>query len=136
MGVDGDVDHEPLNANSYAAAHTDCEPPLVECPCLLGSVGAQTGGPTDVAEEIHARLDEARCAELVSPPARVVCPVGGLLFDEHTAGPTTSGMLVLLIATTGVPQLMASSGGRPWPSYADGKTKTRRQPSAPGAPSR
>jgi hypothetical protein len=40
------------------------------------------------------------------------------------ASPTTSGSEDTFEVTTGVPLAMASSGGRPNPSYSDGKTKT------------
>ena len=38
--------------------------------------------------------------------------------------PTTSGSEETLDTTTGVPLAMASSGGRPNPSYSEGKTNT------------
>jgi len=38
--------------------------------------------------------------------------------------PTTSGSDEMREVTTGVPQAMASSGGRPKPSYNEGKAKT------------
>ena len=40
------------------------------------------------------------------------------------ASPTTSGREEVFEAMTGVPQAIASSGGRPKPSYKEGKTKS------------
>ena len=38
--------------------------------------------------------------------------------------PTSSGIAELLLQTIGVPQLIASSNGKPKPSYIEGKNKT------------
>ena len=44
-------------------------------------------------------------------------------FTITAASPTTSGREVLSEQTTGVPQAMASRGGKPKPSYSEGNTK-------------
>ena len=44
--------------------------------------------------------------------------------DQQAASPTTSGSDEMREVTTGVPQAIASSGGRPKPSYSDGNAKT------------
>src|ERR1700736_2706424 len=41
------------------------------------------------------------------------------------AGPTTSGMELVLLHTTAHPQPIASKGGMPNPSYSDGYTNAR-----------
>jgi len=43
-------------------------------------------------------------------------------FTTMAASPMTSGSELTFEQTTGVPQAMASKGGKPNPSYSDGKT--------------
>ena len=43
---------------------------------------------------------------------------------SRAPSPTTSGSDEMREVTTGVPQAMASSGGRPKPSYSEGKANT------------